>query len=59
MEKTKTKFWSGFFAGLLVAVIIFPLAWTQFKLSRLEGLFLVLIYLAYIYNLYLQLPAQV
>lgn len=42
---------------IFVSIVLFPLAWTQYKLSRLEGFFLIMVYFAYIYYIYLQLPA--
>ena len=43
---------------MFVAIIIFPLAWTKFKLTRPEGAFLLIIYVSYIYYLFQQLPAK-
>jgi cation:H+ antiporter len=37
---------------ILAAAITFPLSWTGFRISRLEGLFLVAGYIAYIYYLF-------
>ncbi len=41
-----------------LAVLLFPFAWTKLTLSRLEGLFLLLIYIGYITYLYMQLPSN-
>ncbi len=41
---------------LFVAIITLPIARTGYIITRLEGLFLLLIYIGYIYYLYLQLP---
>ncbi len=37
---------------LLVSIILLPLAWSKLELSRLEGLFLLVIYFGYIYYIY-------
>ncbi len=41
---------------MFVAVIILPIALTGLRVSRLEGVFLLIIYTAYIFYLYHQLP---
>ena len=40
---------------LFVSIIIFPLAWTKFTLSRAEGAFLMLVYFAYVGFLYFKI----
>lgn len=48
--------WIDIGVMLIVAIVVLPLAWSKYKLTRPEGLFLFLIYIGYIYYLYQQLP---
>jgi cation:H+ antiporter len=48
--------WVDMAVMVFVAGILFPLAWTKFVLSRMEGLVLLLIYGGYLYYLYTKLP---
>jgi len=37
---------------IVISIILLPLAWTKFELSRLEGAFLLFLYIGYMYYIY-------
>jgi len=44
---------------ILISIILLPLAWTKLEISRLEGVFLLLLYFGYIYYMYTYRAAEI
>jgi cation:H+ antiporter len=47
------------FVMMLIAIILLPLAWSKLELSRLEGAFLIFIYVGYVYYMYSYRAAEI